>query len=70
MNKKETNIGCQIPGLGLIGAAGTAIIGQTIHGTWWGIVDFFFWPLVWVKWLIYKDVNMSIIKESFNWFLQ
>ena len=68
---KEENVGCRVPILGLIGCICTTIIGQTIHGSfWWGIVDFFFWPLVWIKWLICKDVTLSIIKESFNWFLQ
>lgn len=72
MSKKEkVNIGCQVPGLGLIGCVCTAIIGQTIHGSfWWGIVDFFFWPIVWVKWLICRDVNLTIIKDAFSWFLQ
>lgn len=68
---KENNIGCLAYILSLIASTCTAMIGQTIHGSlWWGIVDFFFFPLVWIKWLICRDVNLTIIKESFNWFLQ
>lgn len=71
MSNKETNDGCGIQVGGLIFATCTAIIGQVIHGSfWWGIIDFFFSPLVWIKWLICKDVTLSIIKEAFNWFLQ
>lgn len=71
MSKKKVNIGCQIPGVGLIGAICTTMIGQTIHNSfWWGFIDFLFWPLVWVKWLIYQDVTLSIIKESFSWFFK
>jgi hypothetical protein len=69
--KKGINISFKVPGIGIIGAICTTIIGQTIHSSfWWGIVDFLLWPLVWVKWLICKDVNMSIIKDAFSWFLQ
>lgn len=43
--KQKVNIGCQIPSLGIIGAVCTAIIGQTIHGSfWWGVIDFSFGP--------------------------
>jgi hypothetical protein len=71
MSKKENSVGCSIPFLGVFFSTCTAIVGQTIHGSfWWGIVDFLFWPLVWIKWLLYKDVNLTLIKESFNWFLQ
>jgi len=73
MSKKKTiNIGCGPQGIiPLIGAVCTTIIGQTIHSSfWWGIVDFFCWPLVWVKWLICRDVTMSIIKDAFSWFFQ
>ncbi len=67
---KNINIGCQLPSLGLVGSVLTTIIGQSIHGSFiWGVIDFIFWPLVWAKWLICKDVNMEIIKEAFSWFI-
>lgn len=69
--KKGVNISLKVPGIGILGSIFTTIIGQTIHNSfWWGFVDFLFWPLVWIKWLICKDVNITIIKEAFNWFLQ
>lgn len=50
----------------------TAIVGYTVNNEslFWAIVDFFFWPLAWIKWLICQDVNISIIKESFSFFFQ
>lgn len=48
----------------------TAMVGHTIHGSFfWSIVDFFFVPFAWAKWLICHEVNMSIIKTTFAWFL-
>ncbi len=45
----------------------TGIIGKTIHGsTGWAIFDAIFSGWVWCKWLICHEVNLSIIKESFN----
>lgn len=67
---ENRNIGCRIPFINFVPATITTIIGQNIHGTWWGILDFILWPVVWVKWLICKDVTWSIIKESFSWFMQ
>lgn len=49
----------------------TAMIGYQIHSsTFWAIMDFIFWPIVWVKWFIFHEVTLSIIKEAFSWFLQ
>lgn len=49
----------------------TAMIGYQIHSSvFWAIMDFLFWPLAWCKWLICQEVNMSIIKETFNFFLK
>ncbi len=37
----------------------TAKVGYSIHGdVFWSIVDFFFAPFVWAKWLIYNEVNL------------
>lgn len=49
----------------------TAMIGYHKHeSVFWSIIDFIFWPLAWIKWLIFKEVNLTIIKETFNVFLQ
>lgn len=49
----------------------TAIVGNEIHNSiFWSIVDFFFWPIAWIKWLLYQEVNISIIKSAFSFFLQ
>lgn len=48
-----------------------AIVGKAIHGSvGWAIVDFIFAPFVLLKWLIYQEVNVSIIKHAFDWFLK
>lgn len=49
----------------------TAMIGYHIHGSvFWSIVDFIFWPIAWAKWLILQEVNLTIIKETFQFFIQ
>ena len=70
MSKNEKH-GCSINlGIGWLLALPTAIIGHHIHGsTFWAIIDWIFAPIVWCKWLIYKQVNMTIIKEAFDFFL-
>ncbi len=65
----EINVNVKWPWL-VIGAA-TAMIGHKIHGSiFWSIADFFFAPLAWVKWLICSEVNVSIIKDAFAFFLK
>ncbi len=45
----------------------TAIVGHAIHGSiFWSIVDFVFWPIAWLKWLICQEVTMSIIKNALS----
>lgn len=52
-------------------AIATGMIGHNIHGSiGWTIFDMLFVPIAWAKWLIYHDVNMSIIKDTFSFFLQ
>lgn len=52
-------------------AIATAMIGYTIHKSlFWSIVDFFFAPFAWAKWLIMQQVNISIIKETFSFFFR
>jgi hypothetical protein len=46
-----------------------AMIGHTIHGSlFWSIVDFFFWPLALIKWLICHELTLKIIEKTFQWF--
>jgi hypothetical protein len=47
----------------------TAMLGYTIHGSlFWSIVDFIFWPIVIIKWLVCHELTLTIIKKSFEWF--
>ena len=70
------NDGCAVWNiLYIIAAIFTARLGYFINlqnDSWfpafWAIVDFFFWPIAWIKWLICEQVNMSIIKEAFSFF--
>jgi hypothetical protein len=57
--------------LSLLFCLATAIIGYTRHGSLpWAILDFLFAPIVWCKWLICKQVNLTLIKKSFAFFLE
>lgn len=69
MEARTDNVGCRVPGLWIVASLFTTLVGQTIHGTWWGIVDFFFWPLVWIKWVLFGEVNLSVLKETIEPFL-
>jgi hypothetical protein len=47
----------------------TAMIGYTIHGSvFWSILDFIFTGIAWIKWFIYHEVTLDIIKQTFSWF--
>ena len=49
----------------------TAMVGNTIHGsTFWTVMDFLFAPLPWLKWIVFQEVNITIIKNTFSWFLK
>jgi hypothetical protein len=53
------------------GAIATAMIGHTIHhSVFWAIVDFFFAPLAWAKWLICHEVTFSVIRHTFSFFFR
>jgi hypothetical protein len=71
-NKEQKNtvtyrFGCLHQIFGIL----TAMIGYNIHHSiFWSIIDFIFSPLVWCKWLICQEVNMSIIKKTFEFFLK
>jgi len=48
----------------------TAMIGYNIHGSiFWSIMDFIFTPFAWIKWLMYHEVTLKIIKDTFSFFL-
>ena len=49
----------------------TAMLGYYRHGSvFWAIVDFVLAPLVWCKWLLFHQINVSIIKNTFAFFMQ
>jgi hypothetical protein len=57
--------------LGLLFCLATAMIGHTRHGSLpWAVFDFLFAPIVWCKWLICKQVNVTLIKKSFGFLLE
>ena len=69
----EDKNGCTINASGLWTIFGlvTAIIGHAIHGSiFWSLMDFIFCPLAWLKWIILQQVNVTIIKGAFSWFLK
>lgn len=48
----------------------TAMVGHSIHGGWfWTICNFIFWPLSWVKWLVFHEVSLPVIKSTFTFFM-
>lgn len=61
----------KVPGLQFVIAMCTAIIGHAIHGSFfWSVMDFFFYPLAWIKWIICQEVTMTIIRSAFSWFFK
>ncbi len=49
----------------------TAMIGYQIHHSiFWSIIDFFFAPIAWIWWLWQHEVNVSLIRETFSFFLK
>lgn len=69
--KKDTSINGRLTVGGLTVSILTAMVGNTIHGSvFWTVMDFLFAPLPWLKWIIFQEVNLSIIKETFSWFLK
>lgn len=46
-----------------------SMVGYTIHGSiFWSIIDFLLTPLVLIKWIIYEEITLSVIQETFSWF--
>jgi hypothetical protein len=49
----------------------TAMVGYTIHHNYiFSFFNFLFAPISWIFWLLGHDVNLSIIKETFSFFLR
>ena len=47
-----------------------AKIGYCIHGSIvWSIMDYLFPVFTIVKWFVYEEINMQIIKNCFNFFV-
>lgn len=54
----------------LIFATCISMIGYTIHGSiFWSVMDFMFSPITLVKWLFYHEITLTIIKQTFSFFL-
>ena len=48
-----------------------AMIGNNIHySTFWTIIDFIFAPIALVKWIVFQEINMTIIESTFSWFMK
>lgn len=53
--------------ISLVAGVCTSMIGFTIHGGWfWTTCDFFLWPLALAKWLVFHEINHSVIKNTFS----
>ncbi len=39
------------------------------HDVLISIISGIFWPIAWIKWLICHEVTLSVLKYTFNWFL-
>lgn len=51
----------------LVIAVMTAMVGHQIHhGIFWSIVDFFLFPFAWIKWLIFHQIKVSVLKATFG----
>ena len=47
----------------------TALVGYQYHGSLlYCIPDFLLWPYVWVKWMIFHEVTLAMVKKTFQWF--
>jgi hypothetical protein len=49
----------------------TSMIGYHMHHSiFYAIINWFFAPLAWVYWIITHSVNLTIIKETFEFFIK
>ena len=55
--------------IALLFSISTSMISYTInHSIFWSILSLIFSPITWIKWLIYHDVTLHIIQNTFSWF--
>jgi hypothetical protein len=48
----------------------TAKVGFEIHGSiFWSIINFIFTVFSWLKWILFEEVNLTIIKNAFDFIL-
>ncbi len=53
----------------LLMATATSMVGYNInHSLFWACVNFVFWPISIVKWLICHQLTLSVIKQTFAFF--
>lgn len=46
-----------------------AMVGYEIHhSTFWAIIDFIFAPVAVIKWLVYHELTLNVIKGAFSFF--
>lgn len=66
--KLSVNLNWGLPGpVDLVIRIASAMVGYTIHqSVFWSVIDFLFWPIAWIKWLVCHEVNWTIIKETFS----
>ena len=49
----------------------TGMVAYTMSGSiLWAIIDWLFWPIVWVKWFICHNINMTILHRTFDFLLR
>lgn len=47
----------------------TAMVGYHIHySVFWTIIDFLFWPIAIIKWVIFHEITLRVLKDTFGWF--
>ena len=55
----------------LVIAVCVAMIGYQIHGDLsWSVLDFIFWPIALIKWLVCHQINLSVVKATFSFLLK
>ena len=76
-NNNNTSYNLATSPINFIIALFTGLVGYHVNvvqgSNWplfWSIMDFLFWGIAWIKWLICGDVSLTIIKETFSAFLQ
>lgn len=71
MEQNSNSNSSSIKWINVIFALLTANVGYSIHNSiFWSIIDFIFYPIAWIKWIICHEVTLTIIEKSFNWFLK